>query len=147
PSAGAAESMFNAADGVAGGVWAVGRAVYPPLDSGGLWRPIIAHRGPSGWRLVKVPVPSDVDLSELTGVAAANKHDIWAGGILLRTSHGGSALLEHWDGQRWRRSSGAPFGRHKLLAVTHVPGTDTFWAVGGYADDSNSGFYDGTSWH
>jgi hypothetical protein len=150
PNPGADEdAFFAAARASPTTVWAVGRSVHGNVGiGGGYWRPVIARRNAHGWRLVHgATLPADTDLATLTGVASRSARDAWAVGVLLRTNHGGRQLAEHWNGSRWSLASSAPLGDDmQLEAITAVPGTKTYWAVGALGADAASAFFDGTSW-
>jgi hypothetical protein len=148
PNPGTLDNFFFDAVNAAGDLWAVGRKVSGDPGIGGDWRPLIARRTSTGWEQVHgARLPKNTFLAELTGVAAFARDDIWAVGILLRPDVQRGTLVVHWDGTRWTRFSATPFGRHKLVAVTRVPGTHTLWAVGGFGDEVNSAFFDSTAWH
>jgi hypothetical protein len=140
-------SVFLGAVSSGGRSWAVGRVLTGAAGCGcGGWRPLIARRSGAGWERVRGARlgPYKVARAELRGIAADGRRDLWAVGILLSQNAANQGLLEHWDGTRWHHYSS--LGTNQLRAVAHVPGTDTFWAVGGYSQGTTSLFFDGTSW-
>src|SRR5947208_844371 len=75
-------------------------------------------------------------MSELIGVAAVAKGDVWAIGTNSDVFPGENPFAEHWNGQAWRIVKLPPSGCSNrtgspaLNSVTRVPGTHQLWAVG-----------------
>lgn len=101
----------------AGNVWAVGTT-----GTGAKERSVIAHW--AGARLELTPGPKGESLSDLAAVSTA---DIWAIG---RDSK--RAVIEHWNGRRWRRLS-TPRGVSELYGIV-MQSRSSGWAVGGSSD-------------
>jgi hypothetical protein len=95
----------------------------------------IEHWDGSTWSIVPSPTPPGS--STLTSIAAGAANDIWAVGTFIDFNN---ILAEHWDGTQWTL---APIPSPNLdeeanfYAITHVPGTGEYWAVG------NRGVIDG----
>ena len=149
PNPGPDENVFFAASPAStSDVWAVGRAIYGDISDGGNWKPLIARRSYTGWRVVHgAAPPPGTNLSELTGVAARSADDAWAVGIAIKDERHRTSLAEHWDGAGWTLAPLAPFGHLELRAVTTVPGTRTYWAVGAFDGGAGSAFFDAAAWH
>lgn len=126
-----AVSLTGTTDG-----WAVGNA--DSFDS----RPgnIAEHWDGSGWAKVKTPGVGHFGF--LSGVAAVTPTDAWAVG-----SKGGAALVEHWDGRRWRVADSALQFNSYLLSAS-ASGPDDAWAVGASSASFNEilEHWDGTAW-
>jgi hypothetical protein len=92
------------------------------------------------WAVVPTPSPGDY-LNFLTGVAADGSRDIWAVGWGVGQPFGATRTLsEHWNGTEWSRGKTVDVGdeSNALAAVAGVPGTNRFWAVGNYEDNSTN---------
>jgi hypothetical protein len=101
------------------------------------------------WRVSPAPRVE----GELLGVGASSPTDIWAvGGVrTFKTLRGGAlhaydkAVLEHWDGTRWKTVSG-PASAGKLKAVTALSFSSA-WAVGGASGPGQTRLrWDGRRW-
>jgi hypothetical protein len=94
--------------------------------------------------------------SDLRGVTALSRNDVWAVGVQLDpTGAAGASLAEHWDGASWQAmpTPGAPGGTvlNVLNAVSGVA-TDDVWAVGistskVFVDKPLVEHWDGQAWH
>jgi hypothetical protein len=132
--------------------WLIGRSTLPDLSfypyfyathwSGGRW---------TTTPLAVSPHPASVILFTV-GVAAVSPTDAWAVGVFSPANGPGGALIEHWDGTRWRIFSNPASGQAGavLYAITAVSATD-IWATGWQtgASGTNVPFaehWDGTSW-
>jgi hypothetical protein len=85
----------------------------------------------SRWKATPSPSPGD-GFDELFGIATGAADDLWAVGDQGGTSGPFQTLAEHWDGAAWTLVSTpnrGPLANH-LYDVAHVPGTDSWWAVG-----------------
>jgi hypothetical protein len=145
-------------------IWAVGY-FWDDGVAGLVERTLAMHFHGRAWRQVSTPSPltgSDDDQNWLASVSAAASDDVWAVGFYrgLRsngTSTAGHALVERWDGTRWRMMRGADPGPapggNALWGVAAVA-RDDVWAVGnagGVLDDFDTTtplveHWDGTSW-
>jgi len=132
-------------------VWAVG------YHNG---RSLIEHRTSGHWRIVPDqspaynPTTGPSTLSFLSAVAALHGTDLWAVGKVVAAHDQsdqplGPVLVEHWDGQRWRRvtsPSSSALSYDRLSAITAVAARD-MWAVGtGVAYRSLIEHWDGRLW-
>jgi len=83
---------------------------------------------------------------DLGGIAAVSPTDIWAVGAVGQDPNW-RALIEHWDGTRWRVALNGPPGELSSIAV--VSATDV-WAVGAAGQDPNRRalieHWDGQTW-
>jgi hypothetical protein len=98
-------------------VWAVG---YQSRTSIGPVSPLIEHWNGTAWSEVRhAPFVEGNVLSSVTVVSA---NDVWAIG---------GRHIEHWNGRAWSvvTPSLAPSG---ISGATHIPGTNSIWAVGNY---------------
>jgi hypothetical protein len=117
-------------------VWAVGS-----VAGVGAVRPLVRHLGQSGWRGVIAPNPGSHG-SALQAVDALAPEDAWAAGFSClgadcgpNGGFGSRALLEHWNGSRWRavRSPSPGTALNELRAVD-VVAADDVWAAGVWSD-------------
>ena len=107
-------------------IWAVGEAgnVAPVGQS----VTVIQHWDGARWR--RIPSPNQAarngkHFDLLFGVAAVSNHDVWAVGDWNGRwpgfgGGGDHALLEHWDGTRWRLADPGVGGRSILYGVTRA---------------------------
>ena len=96
------------------------------------------HWDGKSWTIVPTPSPGGY-LNFLTGVAAYSSRDIWAVGWASSQPFAATrALALHWNGTEWSRGKPADVGSESnaLAAVARVPGTNRFWAVGNYEQNS-----------
>jgi hypothetical protein len=113
--------MMSATDG-----WAVGWRAGPPTEGLDL-QPLVMRWRNGRWVTVSLP---DIggDNTTLAHVYARARDDVWAVG-----AQGDSALVMHFDGNRWRRVAvphgGVADAENGLRAVTAVSAGDV-WAVG-----------------
>ena len=107
--------------------WAVG--TY--FDSvSGFNLTLIAYWNGSNWSAVSSPNVAGIN-NDLFAVAVNNGKDIWAVGITFDNSGGNHAMTIHWNGSSWSIVSSPDVqGDSYLTAVTHVPQSSIFWAVG-----------------
>ncbi len=79
----------------------------------------------------------DVDgpffMGQLLGVDAIGPHDVWAVGYATGGQLLNQAIIEHWNGRRWKVIDSPEPGSYRdfLEHVSAVSSTDV-WAVGGY---------------
>ena len=91
---------------------------------------LIAYWNGSSWSAVSSPNVAGIN-NDLFSVAVNNAKDIWAVGITFDNSGGNHAMTIHWNGSSWSIVSSPDVqGDSYLTAVTHVPQSSTFWAVG-----------------
>ena len=128
--------------------WAVGET---HATVGALPQPLILRLREGAW--VPARVPENLD-GVLDAVVAFAPDDAWAGGVALRIT-GPEALLLHWDGNRWTRSSIGPSTRPDVT-VTGLAGSgpSDLWALGtlrplhhiSQTSRAWGSHYDGTTW-
>jgi hypothetical protein len=105
------------------------------------------------WRVVPSPSPGSFG-DQLLSVAAASSTDAWAVGRVSTTQFGDRALVEHWDGARWRVVPTPTIGIASELRGVSVVSTRDIWAVGLYYVPSEAGtltltlteHWDGHAW-
>ncbi len=132
-------------------IWAVG---YSEDDTASaIDVPLVEHYNGTSWSIVPSVYPSPSKYNALYGVTALSASDIWAVGYANENTQGqnGAALIEHWDGTRWKLVSSPLAGSATTLyGVVPVSSTD-IWAVG-YIQTSSVQFlpvtehWNGTSW-
>ena len=120
-------------------VWAVGGSLN--YGVGGPTpqpeRPLIMHWNGTTWSVVPGVLPADANAVSLTSVAAVGAKDVWAVGYQdAGSAHLYQPLVERWDGTAWHlvtppMPQGATNGT--LSTVARIPGTNQFWAVGGWS--------------
>jgi hypothetical protein len=76
------------------------------------------------WRIV--PSPNPGGNSQLNGIAAVSRSDVWAVGY---ENNGAQPVTEHWNGTKWKVVSSPAGNGSALFGVTAVSATDV-WAVG-----------------
>src|SRR5215469_17327551 len=100
--------------------WRVGPVVSALALSGGL-----AVAGPGA----AAASSAGIAINQLNGVAAVSRSDAWAVGYSYNGSKN-KALVERWNGRRWRISASPNPGHGaSLYGVAAVSGTSA-WAVG-----------------
>ncbi len=149
-------------------VWAVGGQIAGPITRTSAFT---MHWDGTAWSVVPSAQSAGAAITsqvtwyavQFNGVAAITSHDVWAVG----QQHVGTdpqvvpqPLIERWDGSAWYLASiplptapqGTPIGG-TLNAVTHIPGTNQLWAVGGSKLGVSMGpaqplieRWDGTAW-
>jgi Phosphoesterase family len=127
------DQLFGVSAASAGDVWAVG----DQQGTDGTFRTLVEHWNGTAWSVVPSPNPG-VSGNELYAVTALAPDDVWAVGQQLGRGDPDQALIEHWDGSRWRV---VPSPRHgsASAALYGVAGSDgQVWAVG-ETDDSVAG--------
>ena len=122
-------------------VWAVGQYYVKTNGTRGS-RSLVLHWDGSRWKQVPTPDPlTPGHASYLLGVAAPSATGVWAVGRVNR--HGaGHALVEFWNGARWRivHTAGPP-----LTGVSAV-GADDAWAAGGPSGGGDVVHWNGRAW-
>lgn len=128
PGVGSEGSLFTGADAVAANdVWAVG---YYKANTGA-YRALAEHWDGRAWSAVPVPASSDED-QQFFSVKALSATEVWAVGRAGGYHDATDALVERWDGTRWRVVPTADFGQatfNRFLSVEVISPSDV-WAVG-----------------
>lgn len=134
PSPAPTASLNAVAATSAGNAWAVGDTE----SAGGGLKTVIEHWDGTAWRLVPSPSPGGID-DELNAIAAISASDVWVvGGYHRNAADYGSTLIEHWNGQSWRRvPSPSPRTGFALYGVA-ANSAGNAWAVG-YNSSGNQG--------
>jgi hypothetical protein len=99
---------------------------------------LIEHWNGTAWR--RVPSPSPLGLSFLSGVSAASADDVWAVGGLNRT------LIVHWNGIRWRQVPSPSPGPGAILNRVDVISARDAWAAGSSGLGMFILHWNGTAW-
>ncbi len=119
-------SVVSASD-----AWAVGSAM-----SGGVTSALIEHWTGGKWVPVASPKPGgDTSQSLLQGIWASSATSIWAVGYSASGPHDAiNALIEHWNGAKWKAVSLKLAGPAKGTFLSAVTGTSAkqVWATGFY---------------
>jgi hypothetical protein len=101
------------------------------------------------WQIVASPNPGS-DPDELAAVSADSSTDAWAVGFTSNIDLTGGALIEHWDGSRWRIVRGARLPRHQFAGLGGVVALSPVdvWVVGSYHDGRSTliEHWDGSEW-
>ncbi|HJT56128.1 MAG TPA: hypothetical protein VJ761_06525 [Ktedonobacteraceae bacterium] len=125
-------SLYGVAvDPNTGDAWSVGTYEY-----GDHARTLIESWNGEQWQIVTSPNVGAFD-NVLKAVTAISVTNVWAVGYYISPKTTNRlALIEHWDGQKWRVVTspivGRQFSQHDnfLNASTQVPGTTQVWAAG-----------------
>ena len=90
------------------------------------------HWNGTAWKRVALPVPKGAQAPEFNGAAAVSPDDIWAvGDAELRGSrYAAHAIVDHWNGHRWRTVPSPPSGRYSRLVGVTALSSNNVWAVG-----------------
>ncbi len=144
PSPGSEGAQLLAIDGTsASDIWAVG--LYSTGSVASL--PLVEHWDGKRWRVVPVPRPAGSPQSALKDVVVVAPDNVWAVGF----GYGSDCscwftLVEHWDGQAWKRVPSPSPGRIPGLdGVSAVSATD-ITAVGSLQSRPLAEHWDGTRW-
>jgi hypothetical protein len=127
-ASGAGNSLFGVAAVSDDDVWATGQFI----PSAGPVQALIEHWNGHTWQVVSNPTPAGTQFSQLHGLAAISKDDIWAVGGFTTAGGNGQTLTEHWNGAHWKIvPSPTPVGATNsflsgVVAVSH----HDVWAVG-----------------
>jgi hypothetical protein len=122
--------------------WAVGRGA----DGLGL----AEHWDGTRWRRVKTPSPPPFSHDVLTSVTMVSTDDVWAAGDNNESEGSLTAIVDHWDGTRWRRVDVdlPPGTTNSHFDGISAASADDVWAVGG--GDMMNGYllehWDGHAW-
>jgi hypothetical protein len=112
-------------------------------------RTLAEHWDGSTWSVVPSPSPG-VSESAFFSAAAIGPEDVWAVGIYNDSLTTFRALVEHWDGSRWRwiRLPGGTAAQEVLTSIAGS-GPNDVWAVGYLKDGQERTFalhWNGTAW-
>jgi hypothetical protein len=104
-------------------------------------KPAVAHLHGTTWRIEHLVKPPG-KASNIYGVAATGPSNAWAAGAAYpgaSDSHS-QALIEHWDGHRWRITPTPP--QHTQATVLHDIAAEAgqVWAVGGTGSRQGAAF-------
>jgi hypothetical protein len=142
---GAAPRSLSAHD-----VWAVG-SIYD--NTAQTFRSLAEHWNGKGWKRAPIPSQPGSPESVLFNAAALASNDVWAVGWYEVPGGDEAALMEHWNGTRWRRVQtpavpNVPY--YDLFSLAAVSASD-IWAVGSFTPDGNTWFplyehWNGTTW-
>jgi hypothetical protein len=122
--------------------WVVGQA----------WnRALALHWDGSRWRSVATP---QVRAPRLRSVVDLSPHDAWAVGTTYSDVNGNGpshALVEHWDGDRWKVAPVPPLPPESSLTTISASGPTDIWAAGHNVGASGIDrqlvlHYDGVRW-
>lgn len=141
--AGASQSLLAAVATVphTDQLWATGISV-----TGGVQSTLIEHWNGTRWKVVPSPNVGTVGNS-LSAVVVLSATDAWATGAWSSGPSSSSALVEHWNGKKWRlASSPSVVGHVNLSALTDVPGTRSLWASGGTGSGTLTEHLSGGAW-
>jgi hypothetical protein len=108
------------------------RAVGSHLGNDGINRTLAEGFDGSSWSVARTPSPGS-PWNALWAVASSGADDSWAvGDQQVGFGQPFRTLAEHWDGMRWRATAtpNASQGDNHLYAVTNVPTSSQYWAVG-----------------
>ena len=91
-----------------------------------------SHQSSCQWKIVTSPSPGAYS-NYLAGVAASSTKAAWAVGN-SQTNGIVQTLTEHWNGSAWSvvASPNPSTSDDELNAITLIPGTHQYWAVGEY---------------
>lgn len=150
PSAGRVTGLSSVSTIVADDIWAVGSRYVDGHN-----RALIEHWDGNAWDVVHAPKPGEhVFLAALSDVTAIAPDDVWAVGVKDYNTGGVDgiqALLEHWNGQRWKVVPGATIPETVRLQAVAGVSADDVWAVGvsqggGGSDTTVFEHWDGSAW-
>lgn len=146
---GGSSYLFGVTGNSSDDVWAAGMYVDTSVP-----KTLVEHWDGTRWTQVPSPSPPPRHTGWLTSVSATSSTDVWAVGHFAVDGNTDHTLIEHWDGNVWKRVS-SPNHEGKnfcyLDAVT-AEGSSDAWAVGYYPnrtatrDNVYMVHWDGTSW-
>jgi hypothetical protein len=146
PVSGAQNKLTAITASSANDIWAVGEVQGQPS---GRWT-LIEHWDGRHWQLVP-DQGNQFQEGTLLSVTAFSAGNVWAAGNT--PTLGGpmptSALLEHWDGQRWRSTISSP--GLTIVSISAISSTD-IWAIGNARNSQGQtatemARWDGHLWH
>ncbi len=113
-------------------------AVGDSSSSAGPLVPLAEVTNGAGWTIAGTHAPPGASASDLTGVSCVDVFHCMAVGFAVRPTARVRALVERWDGSRWRMSKTPRLPRSswsELVAVSCTDARDCI-AVGGYIPNS-----------
>jgi len=124
-------------------VWAVGEVG----GDTGVARTLVEHWDGSRWSVVSSPNPGRFG-DTLAAVTALSPTDVWAAGTARTAKYNAVALIEHWNGRRWRPVPTPPVGDESDLRAIAAVSANDIWAVGVHdLAFTLTEHWDGGSWH
>lgn len=145
PNATGGYNELYAVDGASSSdIWAVG---YSNRGAFGTERTLALHWNGAAWSIVRSP-SLGTNASVLHALVVVAPDDAWAAGFgNSPNNQSGQALIEHWDGIRWRIAATPPTGGgfaeiNGLAAVS----ADDVWAVGDAHGAPLAMHWDGVTW-
>jgi hypothetical protein len=123
--------------------WTVGMNIG---SSSHYYRGLVERWSGGAWTLVASPDHGSANIA-LSGVSADARSDAWAVGYWSdEGTDTGGALIEHWNGTRWKIVDAPQIDFGSLADVAALSKNDV-WAVGATGDESTLiEHWDGTSW-
>jgi hypothetical protein len=122
--------------------WAVGGA----SDASAL----AEHWDGRSWTRVDTPAAPAYSNDQLQSVTMVSSHDVWAAGYNTDEDLKTTALIEHWNGHRWRRADIQlpPGTANSRLYAISAAAKDDIWAVGiaTYSTGYLIEHWDGVAW-
>jgi hypothetical protein len=119
-------------------VWAVGyhiEAPVPPAQGSGIKHMLIVHW--DGTRWTNTPTSNMPPTSELNGISALSKSDVWAAGSI--PGQAPQTLVLHWDGAKWSHMPTPSLQRGGILYSISAGEAGNVWAVGqAFSDSTNA---------
>ena len=117
-------------------VWAAGNRTNP---SKSVYKKFIEHWDGSKWRDAPSPNPGNYSTG-FSGLAAVSANNVWAvGGYENKGQPKLHTLIEHWDGTSWQVvPSPNPGSGGGVFTAVAASSANAVWAVGDYADGSNT---------
>jgi hypothetical protein len=105
---------------------------------------VAVHWDGTSWHRVTLPIPKDSAAPGFYGAAATSPNDVWAVGNVSPRHAPEHAIIDHWNGRRWRIVPGPP-PRSELYGITALSAHDA-WAVGGVGGLALTLHWNGKSW-
>lgn len=124
--------------------WAVGSYFDPTQGHFGADRTLVEHWDGAEWSIVRTPEFGS-GYSQLTGVAAISRKNVWVVGSFERSNTQRSLVL-HFNGRRWSKVRVPdPEQWDDLADVSAVSARDV-WAVGNHYQGTSVLHWDGRAW-
>jgi hypothetical protein len=127
--------------------WAVGSDQADP--SSGYPSPRAEHWDGAAWTVVKTPLPSGAIGGSLQGVSVVSSSNVWAVGWYKDDLATNIALIEHWNGSKWKLVSSGLLGADVTANAVDALSANDIWLVGikGVATRlSFTAHWDGSTW-
>lgn len=89
----------------------------------------------NGRAFVRFLQPDSSQAKSISGIVARASNDVWmVGSVWGQNPASHQSLVEHWNGQQWKRVTGPGSACNIFLnGITAIPHTHTLWAIGGLA--------------